>query len=191
MLLDERKIIILNQRIENNIIKRWQSLGYLKSLYIETLWLALFLALSVFIGLFAEHLYLLETQEIIVSSISIQKNKQNTSKFISIDNVLVLPYETKSEEKIMYLDKKLNEYSVLAKVQMQLEMDSYETLDQIKDQEQYVKEMMAVILSSMTYQKILQEKSQIDLKINIKNKINKFLSRGRIKDIHNINIIYL
>ena len=50
---------------------------------------------------------------------------------------------------------------------------------------------MSIILSSMTYQRILQDKSKITLKINIRNKINKFLSRGKIKDIRNINIIYL
>ncbi len=189
--LDERKIIILNQSIENNITKKCQDLEHLKTVYIKTLWLALSLVLSLFIGLSGEYLYLLKDQKTLMSSISIQKNKQNTTNFISIDNVLVLTYEEKSEKKTVYLDKKVNEYRVLAKVQMQLEMDNYEMLNQVKDQKQYIKDMMAVILSGMTYRKILQEKSQVTLKINIKNKINKFLSRGKIKDIHNINIINL
>ena len=142
-------------------------------------------------GLSVEHLYLLKTQEMMIGAISVKKNKQNIANFISIDNVLVLPYEKKHEEKVIYLDRKVNEYDVLAKVQMQLETDSRKSLDQVKDQKQYIKDMMAVILSGMTYRKILQEKSQVDLKISIKNEINKFLSRGKIKDIHNVSIINL
>ena len=188
--LDERKIIILNQSLENHITDELLKIGYLWiSVCIKTSFLALFLALSLFVGLCTEHLYLLKAQKIVVSSVLVKKNIKN---LISIDNVLLLPYDRRGEDKVSYSDKNSNEYSVLAKVQLQLEIDNYnKTISQFKEQEQYIKDMMAVILSSMTYQKILQEKSKVTLKISIKNKINRFLSRGRVKEVHNINIMYL
>ena len=138
--LDERKIVILNQGIENYITDELLEIDYWISVCNKVLCLTLFLIISLFVGLFIEHLYLLKVQGIMKNSSLDQKNnKQNTSNFISINSVLVLPYEQKHEEEAMGLDKNLKNYSVLANVQMQLETDSYEVLGQVRDQKQYNK----------------------------------------------------
>ena len=190
--LDERKIIIFNQSIENYIADELLEIDYWRSVCTKSLYFILFLAIFLFIGLSIEYLCLLKIEKMVLSSILEQKdNKQNIANFFSVNSVLVLTYEQRQEEEFMYLYKKTNDYSVLANIQMQLEMDNHEMIKQFQDQEQYIKDMMSIILSNMTYQKILQGKSTVTLKIDIKNKINKFLSRGKVRDIHNINIMYL
>ena len=164
MKLDERKIIIFNQSIDYYITGELLEIDYWVSAYTKSLYLSLFLSVSLFVGLSIEHLSFLKDthQNIVKNFASIPKNiRKNTANFISMNNVLVLPYDKNTEERIMYLKENTNNYSVLAKIQMQLEIDNYKMIGQIQDQKQYIKDMMSIILSSMTYQKILQERFNI------------------------------
>ena len=135
--LDERKIIILNQGIEYYITDKLLEIEYWVSVYIKSLYLSLFLSTSLFIGLSIEHLYLLRdtNQKIVKNLTSAQgNNKQNTAKFVFVNNVLVLPYEKNKGERVIYLKENISNYSILAKVQMQLEIDNHEMIKQFEEQ---------------------------------------------------------
>ena len=157
---------------------------------LNSLWLTLFFVTFLFISMCVKHLYLLQKMTslnqymalISPPPIPTQQNKQN---FISIENVLLLPYQQKSQS------KHLSKNNVLAKINIQLEMQDDKSLLEFKNQSLYIEEAVAVVLSRLTYQEISQKKIKEILKMDIKETLNNLFFQGKVKDIHSIHVGFL
>lgn len=157
---------------------------------LNSFWFTLFLMTSLFISICVKHLYLLQkmtslNQHVTLISPLSTPTPQNKQNFISIENVLLLPYKQKSQNR--YLSKN----NVLAKVNIQLEMQDNKSLLEFKNQRSYIKEVIAVVLSRLTYQEISQKKIREILKMDIKETLNNLFFQGKVKDIHSIHVGFL
>ncbi len=151
--------------------------------------LILFLVTLMFFNLFSK--YLNSLQKIIIS------DRQKTLALVKQISQQILTFDhpqipTKAQkQQVTFLENFFilshNDHNnILTKISIQLVLENVKntnSLNIIKDQKPYIKDLIAVVLSDMTYKQVSQIKQKYILKENIKEALNHFLFHGSVKNI--------
>ncbi|RME16683.1 MAG: flagellar protein FliL [Bdellovibrio sp.] len=78
----------------------------------------------------------------------------------------------------------------IAKLNMEFEVSNAEVQKEISELKPKIRDMIIVILSSKTYAQISTEEGKENLRKEIRDKVNLFLTKGRIKRVYFTSFIY-
>ncbi len=76
------------------------------------------------------------------------------------------------------------------KVNMELEVTGQEIVQEIDNRKAQIRDFIIIILSVKTYEQVSTKEGKEDLRIEIKDKINSFLSKGKITNVYFTELIY-
>ena len=78
----------------------------------------------------------------------------------------------------------------VAKLNMEMEVDADAVATEIEQRKAQIRDIIIVLLSSQTYDQISNKDGQDNLKEQIKDTVNKFLTKGKIKKVYFTDFIY-
>ena len=78
----------------------------------------------------------------------------------------------------------------LAKVNMELELNSDEVQSEIDKLKPKIRDIIIIILSSKTYAQVSSKEGKNELRTQIKDKVNLFLTKGQIKRVYFTEFIF-
>ena len=76
------------------------------------------------------------------------------------------------------------------KVNMELEVAGTEIVQEIDNRKAQIRDFIIIILSVKTYEQISTKEGKDDLRAEIKDKVNSFLSKGKITNVYFTELIY-
>ena len=76
------------------------------------------------------------------------------------------------------------------KVNMELEVKGAEIVSEIDNRKAQIRDFIIIILSVKTYEQISTKEGKDDLRAEIKDKVNSFLSKGKITNVYFTELIY-
>ena len=78
----------------------------------------------------------------------------------------------------------------VAKLNLEMEVESEAVSSEIEQRKAQIRDIIIVLLSSQTYDQISNKDGQVQLKEQIKDTVNKFLTKGKIKQVYFTDFIY-
>jgi flagellar protein FliL len=78
----------------------------------------------------------------------------------------------------------------IAKVNMELEIDSDAVQDEIEKRKAQIRDIIIIILSSKTYEEIAERGGKDQLKEEVKDTVNGFLTKGKISNVYFTEFLY-
>ena len=130
-------------------------------------------------------------------------NKQQKAAEPNIDDVIKGEYETQQEELLNedYIGKliPLETFFVnlsgsrgrkLAKVNMEIEVNNDEVQEEIEKLKPKIRDVIIIILSSKSYAQVSTKEGKDSLRDEIRDKVNLFLTKGRIQRVYFTEFIY-
>jgi flagellar FliL protein len=78
----------------------------------------------------------------------------------------------------------------VAKLNLEMEVESEAVSSEIEQRKAQIRDIIIVLLSSQTYDQISNKDGQDQLKEQIKDTVNKFLTKGKIKQVYFTDFIY-
>lgn len=78
----------------------------------------------------------------------------------------------------------------IAKVNMELELSNDQVQDEIEKRKAQVRDIIIIILSSKTYEEIAEKGGKDQLKEEVKETVNGFLTKGKISNVYFTEFIY-
>ncbi|MCX7978576.1 MAG: flagellar basal body-associated FliL family protein [Bdellovibrionaceae bacterium] len=109
-----------------------------------------------------------------------QKEKQSDDKFVG----KLAPLET------FIVNLAGSKGRKVAKVNIDLEVDGDGVADEISKRKAQIRDIIIIILSSKTYEQVSTAEGKNELKTEIVQTINNFLSKGKIKNVYFTEFIY-
>lgn len=76
------------------------------------------------------------------------------------------------------------------KVNMELEVTGSEIVQEVDNRKAQIRDFIIIILSVKTYEQISTKEGKDDLRTEIKDKVNSFLSKGKITNVYFTELIY-
>lgn len=132
-------------------------------------------------------------------------DKQKRAKEPTIDNVIKGEHEAQEHDKQAeeedFVGKMIpmetflvnlagTRGSKLLKVNMELEVEGYKVGEEIDKRKPQIRDMIIIILSSKTYAQLSEIKGKEDLRDEIRDNLNTFLVKGKIKRVHFTEFIF-
>lgn len=96
----------------------------------------------------------------------------------------MIPMET------FYVNLAGNRGNRLLKVNMELEIESEKVIEEIEKRKPQIRDIIIIILSSKTFKDLESRKGKEGLRDEIKDAVNSFLTKGKIKHVHFTEFIY-
>jgi len=78
----------------------------------------------------------------------------------------------------------------VAKLNLEMEVDGEAVSTEIEQRKAQIRDIIIVLLSSQTYDQVSSKEGQDNLKEQIKDTVNKFLTKGKIKQVYFTDFIY-
>lgn len=76
------------------------------------------------------------------------------------------------------------------KVNMELEVTGSDIVQEVDNRKAQIRDFIIIILSVKTYEQISTKEGKDDLRAEIKDKVNSFLSKGKITNVYFTELIY-
>ncbi len=76
------------------------------------------------------------------------------------------------------------------KVNMELEVTGTDIVQEVDNRKAQIRDFIIIILSVKTYEQISTKEGKDDLRAEIKDKVNSFLSKGKITNVYFTELIY-
>lgn len=76
------------------------------------------------------------------------------------------------------------------KVNMELEVTGSDIVQEVDNRKAQIRDFIIIILSVKTYEQISTKEGKDDLRTEIKDKVNSFLSKGKITNVYFTELIY-
>lgn len=76
------------------------------------------------------------------------------------------------------------------KVNMELEIKGEDILQEIENRKAQIRDFIIIILSSKTYEEVSTKEGKDNLRNEIKDQVNSFLSKGKIMNVYFTELIY-
>lgn len=108
------------------------------------------------------------------------EEKEKADEFIG----KMIPMET------FYVNLAGNRGNRLLKVNMELEVESEKVIEEIEKRKPQIRDIIIIILSSKTFKDLESRQGKEGLRDEIKDAVNSFLTKGRIKHVHFTEFIY-
>jgi flagellar FliL protein len=108
------------------------------------------------------------------------EEKEKADEFIG----KMIPMET------FYVNLAGNRGNRLLKVNMELEVESEKVIEEIEKRKPQIRDIIIIILSSKTFKDLESRQGKEGLRDEIKDALNSFLTKGRIKHVHFTEFIY-
>lgn len=108
------------------------------------------------------------------------EEKEKADEFIG----KMIPMET------FYVNLAGNRGNRLLKVNMELEVESDKVIEEIEKRKPQIRDIIIIILSSKTFKDLESRQGKEGLRDEIKDAVNSFLTKGRIKHVHFTEFIY-
>ncbi len=108
------------------------------------------------------------------------EEKEKADEFIG----KMIPMET------FYVNLAGNRGNRLLKVNMELEVESEKVIEEIEKRKPQIRDIIIIILSSKTFKDLESREGKEGLRDEIKDAVNSFLTKGRIKHVHFTEFIY-
>ena len=96
----------------------------------------------------------------------------------------MIPMET------FYVNLAGNRGNRLLKVNMELEVESEKVIEEIDKRKPQIRDIIIIILSSKTFKDLASKQGKEGLRDEIKDAVNSFLTKGKIKHVHFTEFIY-
>jgi flagellar FliL protein len=96
----------------------------------------------------------------------------------------MIPMET------FYVNLAGNRGNRLLKVNMELEVESEKVIEEIEKRKPQIRDIIIIILSSKTFKDLESRQGKEGLRDEIKDAVNSFLTKGKIKHVHFTEFIY-
>ena len=96
----------------------------------------------------------------------------------------MIPMET------FYVNLAGNRGNRLLKVNMELEVESEKVIEEIDKRKPQIRDIIIIILSSKTFKDLESRQGKEGLRDEIKDAVNSFLTKGKIKHVHFTEFIY-
>lgn len=108
------------------------------------------------------------------------EEKEKADQFIG----KMIPMET------FYVNLAGNRGNRLLKVNMELEVESEKVIEEIEKRKPQIRDIIIIILSSKTFKDLESRQGKEGLRDEIKDAVNSFLTKGKIKHVHFTEFIY-
>lgn len=112
-----------------------------------------------------------------------QAQKEETEKADEFVGKMI-PMET------FYVNLAGNRGNRLLKVNMELEVESEKVIEEIEKRKPQIRDIIIIILSSKTFKDLESKQGKEGLRDEIKDAVNSFLTKGKIKHVHFTEFIY-
>ncbi|MDX9732261.1 MAG: flagellar basal body-associated FliL family protein [Bdellovibrionales bacterium] len=96
----------------------------------------------------------------------------------------MIPMET------FYVNLAGNRGTRLLKVNMEMEVESERVIEEIEKRKPQIRDIIIIILSSKTFKDLESREGKEGLRDEIKDAVNSFLTKGKIKHVHFTEFIY-
>lgn len=108
------------------------------------------------------------------------EEKEKADEFVG----KMIPMET------FYVNLAGNRGNRLLKVNMELEVESEKVIEEIDKRKPQIRDIIIIILSSKTFKDLESRQGKEGLRDEIKDAVNSFLTKGKIKHVHFTEFIY-
>lgn len=109
-----------------------------------------------------------------------EEDKEKTSEFVG----KMIPMET------FYVNLAGNRGNRLLKVNMEIEVENDKVIEEIEKRKPQIRDIIIIILSSKTFKDLESRQGKEALRDELRDAVNSFLTKGRIKHIHFTEFIY-
>lgn len=132
------------------------------------------------------------------------KGRQKEAEKPTLDQVIVGEHETKAHEdaeekafvgKVVPLETFIANLAQskgrkIVKVNMELELDGDKVAEEIEKRKPQIRDIIIITLSSKTFEELSTREGKENLRVEIKDTINNFLTKGKIKNVFFTEFLY-
>lgn len=113
-----------------------------------------------------------------------EKKQHEADKAVSEEVGKVIPLET------FIVNLANSKGRKVLKVNMELEVTGSDIVQEVDNRKAQIRDFIIIILSVKTYEQISTKEGKDDLRAEIKDKVNSFLSKGKITNVYFTELIY-